>query len=445
MLRNCVKCLFFLLCVDVLLVCAEGYTQLTGVMMMTMTGRVLLVCALCVLWCVAGGVYARDVDNNAQGVCMASGVVVKNCSQMPSGCDKTTITVPLRSVLPITAVEASTENNVSGSTDGNQDSTSDINPGVVDGTDGEGTVQAGGSKTAGDSRGGGDAGSSGSSKGSEGLDSEPLPSGGGGTGDSPPSSSTDVTSSTRSGGGMDSTGNALSSVGNKTPEVVQPEKAANAALPQHPTSQEQETMKSTPGTQSQTPSLAAGQDVGDGVTDGEGQGSSREKTKENEDLKAPGTEVIFESPGPKLHGSGGNESELPNATLQETKTQKQGKTLEKENNDSQSGGAPKNSSNKHERNDRREGSSKATTSTAGTAQSTSTGSQEQAAASSSVGTPTPDQEEKFTGKKRTESTQPPDAAGTGKPSSGDKANIADSDGSTAVYHTTLPPLLPSSC
>ncbi|EKG02344.1 mucin-associated surface protein (MASP), putative, partial [Trypanosoma cruzi] len=36
--------------VDGALVCAEGYTQVKGVMAM-MTGRVLLVCALCVLWC----------------------------------------------------------------------------------------------------------------------------------------------------------------------------------------------------------------------------------------------------------------------------------------------------------------------------------------------------------------------------------------------------------
>ncbi|EKG08803.1 mucin-associated surface protein (MASP), putative, partial [Trypanosoma cruzi] len=39
------------LCVDGELVCAEGYTQVTGVVAMMMTGRVLLVCALCVLWC----------------------------------------------------------------------------------------------------------------------------------------------------------------------------------------------------------------------------------------------------------------------------------------------------------------------------------------------------------------------------------------------------------
>ncbi|PWV20760.1 Mucin-associated surface protein (MASP) [Trypanosoma cruzi] len=50
--------LFLSLCVDVLLVCAEGCTQVTGVTAMMMTGRVLLVCALCVLWCGAGGGYA---------------------------------------------------------------------------------------------------------------------------------------------------------------------------------------------------------------------------------------------------------------------------------------------------------------------------------------------------------------------------------------------------
>ncbi|PWU86118.1 Mucin-associated surface protein (MASP) [Trypanosoma cruzi] len=55
-------CFLLLLCVDWELVCAEGYTRVTGVMSMIMAGRVLLVCALCVLWCGAGGGYAEDVD-----------------------------------------------------------------------------------------------------------------------------------------------------------------------------------------------------------------------------------------------------------------------------------------------------------------------------------------------------------------------------------------------
>ncbi|KAF5220112.1 Mucin-associated surface protein (MASP) subgroup S123 [Trypanosoma cruzi] len=59
--------LFFpLLCVDVSLVCAEGYTRVTGVMAMVMTGRVLVVCALCVLWCVLSGI-AADGAGGADG------------------------------------------------------------------------------------------------------------------------------------------------------------------------------------------------------------------------------------------------------------------------------------------------------------------------------------------------------------------------------------------
>ncbi|ESS62958.1 mucin-associated surface protein (MASP) [Trypanosoma cruzi Dm28c] len=49
------------LCVDWGLFRAEGYTQVTGVMAMMMTGRVLLVCALCVLWCVVSGIAAEGV------------------------------------------------------------------------------------------------------------------------------------------------------------------------------------------------------------------------------------------------------------------------------------------------------------------------------------------------------------------------------------------------
>ncbi|RNE98216.1 mucin-associated surface protein (MASP) [Trypanosoma cruzi] len=55
------------LCVDVLLVCAEGYTQVTGVMAMMMAGRVLLVCALCVLWCGACGGGCSEATPDSPG------------------------------------------------------------------------------------------------------------------------------------------------------------------------------------------------------------------------------------------------------------------------------------------------------------------------------------------------------------------------------------------
>ncbi|KAF8278836.1 Mucin-associated surface protein (MASP), putative, partial [Trypanosoma cruzi] len=75
--------------------------------MAMMTGRVLLVCALCVLWCGAGGVYARDLDNNkALGGCMASGVLGVKTSYVPNGCNKYMPTPPLRSALPIPAIQA---------------------------------------------------------------------------------------------------------------------------------------------------------------------------------------------------------------------------------------------------------------------------------------------------------------------------------------------------
>ncbi|RNC45471.1 mucin-associated surface protein (MASP) [Trypanosoma cruzi] len=54
------------LCVDVLLVCAGGCTQVTGVMAMMMAGRVLLVCAFCVLWCGAGGGFGEEPGGVAE-------------------------------------------------------------------------------------------------------------------------------------------------------------------------------------------------------------------------------------------------------------------------------------------------------------------------------------------------------------------------------------------
>ncbi|KAF5217208.1 Mucin-associated surface protein (MASP) [Trypanosoma cruzi] len=102
-----VSCLFFcFLSVDVLLVCAEGCTQVTGVMAMMMTGRVLLVCALCVLWCGAGVAHARDRDNNAQGGCMTSGLLGRKTSYLLRGCNKAVLTPPLRSPFFIDAIQA---------------------------------------------------------------------------------------------------------------------------------------------------------------------------------------------------------------------------------------------------------------------------------------------------------------------------------------------------
>ncbi|EKF29399.1 mucin-associated surface protein (MASP), putative [Trypanosoma cruzi marinkellei] len=75
-------------------------------MVTMMTGRVLLVCALCVLWCGAGCLYARDLDSKALGDCMPLGVLGVNASHVSNRCNKYMPTPPLRSVLPISAIQA---------------------------------------------------------------------------------------------------------------------------------------------------------------------------------------------------------------------------------------------------------------------------------------------------------------------------------------------------
>ncbi|PBJ78798.1 mucin-associated surface protein [Trypanosoma cruzi cruzi] len=134
-------------------------------MAMMMTGRELLVCALCVLWCGAGGVYAGNLENNAVGGCMASGVLNKNKSYTPSGCEKTALTLPLRSTLPVTAAKAS-DDAEDLSPEDSQDSDSGVDTGRAGGADeGESNRQASGGKAGGGSKGVGVAESSESSVG----------------------------------------------------------------------------------------------------------------------------------------------------------------------------------------------------------------------------------------------------------------------------------------
>ncbi|KAF5222519.1 mucin-associated surface protein (MASP) [Trypanosoma cruzi] len=74
-------------------------------------------------------------------------------------------------------------------------------------------------------------------------------------------------------------------------------------------------------------------------------------------------------------------------------------------------------------------------------QGISAGTREEAPASHPNESTSPIQQEKFTGIKTTEDVQSPDAAATEKRQTGDKTKDGDSDGSTAVSHTTFPLLL----
>ncbi|RNC38125.1 mucin-associated surface protein (MASP) [Trypanosoma cruzi] len=82
-------------------------------MMMMMTGRVLLVCALCVLWCGAGRVYARNPDNNSLGGYMASRGFGRNTSFLSNGSIKNLSTPLLLSASFISAMQAEAREEVS--------------------------------------------------------------------------------------------------------------------------------------------------------------------------------------------------------------------------------------------------------------------------------------------------------------------------------------------
>ncbi|PBJ76548.1 mucin-associated surface protein [Trypanosoma cruzi cruzi] len=75
-------------------------------MAMMMTGRVLLVCALCVLWCGAGGIHARNPDNNSLGGHMASRGFRRKKSFLSNGSIKNLSTPLLLSASFISAIQA---------------------------------------------------------------------------------------------------------------------------------------------------------------------------------------------------------------------------------------------------------------------------------------------------------------------------------------------------
>ncbi|PBJ77685.1 mucin-associated surface protein [Trypanosoma cruzi cruzi] len=75
-------------------------------MAMMMTGRVLLVCALCVLWCGAGGIHARNPDNNSLGGYMASRGFGRKRSFLSNGSIKNLSTPLLLSASFISAIQA---------------------------------------------------------------------------------------------------------------------------------------------------------------------------------------------------------------------------------------------------------------------------------------------------------------------------------------------------
>ncbi|KAF8303182.1 Mucin-associated surface protein (MASP), subgroup S043 [Trypanosoma cruzi] len=393
-------------------------------MAMMMTGRVLLVCALCVLWCGAGGVYARDILKNAQGGCVASGGFGKKRSYLWSGFDKDVPTPFLRSVLPIPVIQAgdsegvsSKENNGKNLILGDGVSGAEITAGVGrggGGSDGRGGVNSAGEEGAGGSH----AGS--------------VP----GAGSSPPAGGP------ASGGGSspDRSANTGTTVSLSSPlqreaqqEVLQSDEAKNHSrqlldgkAPDTPVAE----------TQSRGSGPAKGQGVDDTSTlSGKEQHSSEEPRKEDGDSDTLQTVDLAEDPNTKIEKKGKVLPELSKATLPEPQDEHPTKTPEKEKKGSQNTSASTDSPAKQE------GNNEDPVSTSDTAESVSTGSQEQAAATSSNESSSPLQKETSIERTTVENSQPSDGAQTEKRQSGDKERVGDSDSSTAVSHATSP-LLP---
>ncbi|KAF8307042.1 Mucin-associated surface protein (MASP), subgroup S038 [Trypanosoma cruzi] len=82
-------------------------------MAMMMTGRVLLVCALCVLWCGAGGIHARNPDSNSLSGYMASRGFGRKKSFLSNGSIKNLSTPLLLSASFISAIQAEAREGVS--------------------------------------------------------------------------------------------------------------------------------------------------------------------------------------------------------------------------------------------------------------------------------------------------------------------------------------------
>ncbi|PWV12278.1 Mucin-associated surface protein (MASP) [Trypanosoma cruzi] len=387
-------------------------------MAMMMTGRVLLVCALCVLWCGACGVYARELDNKALGGCMASGALGMNTSYVRNGCNKYMPTPPLRSVLPIPAIQAEVQQSTVVSKDGNNlGSVTPPGSGSVVGSGGKGArdpaggdpaaapaapaaAAAAGSPTGGPA---GPAGPNAVPTGVPGREADSLPSPG------ELSSRSDDTVITRSDSSTTHSGSGE--------EGVSRQEATGAVSPSSSKGPKQEVIPAVQ--QPQTSTSETIQTVcGEKVSDCGSEQSVGEKTLGKQELE----ESKAQKPPPAQNKESNDNEENPTeATSQESQTTEHQQEIKPpvDENDTTSTDA----------------------STAVAALSTSADSQEEATESSSNGSHSPLQGELFTGTDTPENAASPAAAETETVTVAQKNDTATSDGSTAVSHATSPLLL----
>ncbi|EKF28809.1 mucin-associated surface protein (MASP), putative, partial [Trypanosoma cruzi marinkellei] len=259
---------FFSTCVDGELVCAEGCTQVTGVMAMMMTGRVLLVCVLCVLWCgIAGGIHAKTLDSNGVGGCMLPGRLGKKAMCLPSGCNISAPTLPLRSSLPVYAIQAeeieqnsASEENMSTVTPDSGDTQADSVPIPDSGADPDSA---------------GPAGNPGSITSPGGTVAGPA-----GAGGESQNSRSDGDCLTPSGNGTTTTGSLPSHEGGESSQEVLPPRETGSQHP--PSPEEQPTVTYNTETQKHNSSSAGSQSLDNDATEDDIEDSLEEQTKKDD-------------------------------------------------------------------------------------------------------------------------------------------------------------------
>ncbi|EKG00471.1 mucin-associated surface protein (MASP), putative, partial [Trypanosoma cruzi] len=380
-----------------------------------MTGRVLLVCALCVLWCGAGGAYARDIDNKALGGCMASGLLGAKTSYVPNGCNKYIPTPPLRSALPIPAIQAEVVNTRDNSQNGIK-------------------LSSGNAPVSGSGGGGGSPGAL-SPVGVPGAAASPVPPG-------PPAApgvSGPVAGPGGSAGGeVDSLAPSSEDLPSRNDDTVMESSDLSTT---HRGSREEVLQQEATETHDSSPSKERTQEALPDV--------QQQQISNSENIKKDCDDEASNCESEKSVGK----TTMEKRDSEESKAQKPPPTQHKESKDNEENPTEASSQESQNTEPQQEiktpvdesGTTSTDASTAVAARSTSAGSQEEATESSSNGSHSPLQGEVFTGTDAPENAPSPGAAEAEKRQRENVTKDGDSDSSTADFHTHLPSFASSCC
>ncbi|KAF5219262.1 Mucin-associated surface protein (MASP) subgroup S025 [Trypanosoma cruzi] len=447
---DCVWCsgLVFLhllsLSVDGVLVCVEGYTQVTGVMAMMMTGRVLLVCALCVLWCgTSGGRCDEEKETTPANLSGApssgESPPTESKTLSPASGSPSLISKPKEDEkskhLP---AKESSEAKEGSSSEGNVVNGDEALQEEPSGHLSESEEEEGLPKEQKEEK-KTHVIQDGEQNRNQPTSHEPSP-------HQPPSAESHAGSTSASVGGV------KDSLDSPLPGVISSphgdgDRGTTGSTLSNPQSTSPKEVLSTEETGAQRHSLsnekaAKGDIVGSIATPGsEGPSFLEEQKTKDLESETHQTAGSSEDLNTESQGSAKAQLELVNVIKPEPQTSHGIKTPETEGNDSHNTDISKNLPDAQETEHVQEKNNENPASSPVKAQRTSTATHEEAPASHPNGIPSPLQKETFTGMKTTEDVQPPEAAATNKPQTGDKSKDVNSDGSTAASHTTSPLLL----